>query len=251
MVVISVVRDFDLYEKLVKSNYFYGNAKFISFDNNNENIGISKRYNSFLESYDFNTEEWFVFVHEDWQLKQNLSKTIKNLDKNFIYGVCGAFYNSKKNSQYLFGQITQSKKDGTEKVLWGLPIYCAKKVDTVDCQCLIVHSSLIKKYNFAFDEKLSFDFYTEEFSINAKENFGIETKVIPIKCHHFSYGNPREAFFESIEYVKEKYKNRKYSYGATCTSALIKVPCTKNIHLSFWFKVKRKISKIFTKIFSS
>lgn len=128
MVVISVVRDFDLYEKLVKSNYFYGNAKFISFDNNNENIGISKRYNSFLESYDFNTEEWFVFVHEDWQLKQNLSKTIKNLDKNFIYGVCGAFYNSKKNSQYLFGQITQSKKMEQKKFYGVCPFTVQKKL---------------------------------------------------------------------------------------------------------------------------
>lgn len=67
--VVSVVRNIELYEKLVKNNGYYKNADFVFFDNRSENISIAKRYNSFLqESKKIHTDSWFVFCHEDWEL---------------------------------------------------------------------------------------------------------------------------------------------------------------------------------------
>ena len=70
MQVISVVRDFDTYNRLVKGNPFYSaRTNFVAFDNRVENQGISKRYNSFLDNYDYSKSDWFLFCHEDWELK--------------------------------------------------------------------------------------------------------------------------------------------------------------------------------------
>ena len=43
------------------------------------------------------------------------------------------------------------------------------KVQTFDCQCLIIHSSLINRYKLRFDENLTFDLYVEDFCANANE----------------------------------------------------------------------------------
>ena len=62
------------------------------------------------------------------------------------------------------------------------PRFCLKKelVDTVDCQCLIVHSDLIKKYHLRFDEHLQFHFYAEEFCIMASEKYNIPSYALSI-----------------------------------------------------------------------
>ena len=47
IIVVSVVRNVEMYEKLVKNNKYLKNADFVMFDNRNENISISTRYNFF------------------------------------------------------------------------------------------------------------------------------------------------------------------------------------------------------------
>lgn len=244
VIVISVVRDIELYEKVVKNNHYYTDTQFVLFDNRDKNEGIPFLYNSFLNSYDYSSPEWFLFCHEDWELLQDSRRLIKKLKIDAIYGSCGGYYNEKKNARYIYGQILQTNRDGTHPVKWGLPVYGEKTVDTLDCQCVIVHSLLIAQYGLRFDEYLQFDFYAEEFSVHAKESFGIKTKVARIKCHHYSYGNPGKAFFDSIKYVKEKYKNRKFSYGTTGTPELVKVPVTKDHILSIPCRLKRKLKTI-------
>ncbi len=85
MIVVSVVRDFELYERLVKNNSNYADAKFVSFDNSKENLTIPQRYNSFLNAYDYSKPDWFVFCHEDWKLCEQLTFP----SKDAIYGVIG------------------------------------------------------------------------------------------------------------------------------------------------------------------
>jgi hypothetical protein len=51
--VISLVRDFKMYDKLIQTNPNTKGADFISFDNRPENKPISVRYNEFLNSYDY------------------------------------------------------------------------------------------------------------------------------------------------------------------------------------------------------
>ena len=109
---------------------------------------------------------------------------------------------------------------------------------------MIVHSSLIKKYNLRFDKNLKFDLYSEDFSINAKENFNIGTKVVPIKCHHYSYGNPTNNFYENLDYLSNKYKNRKNSYATTCSDMLIKETVKGTKNLTIPQRLRRKLNKI-------
>lgn len=40
--IVSVIRNMELYEKLVKNNGYYKNADFVIFDNRSENISIAK-----------------------------------------------------------------------------------------------------------------------------------------------------------------------------------------------------------------
>lgn len=85
-----------------------------------------------------------------------------------------------------------------------------ENVDSVDCCCLIVHSSLIKQHNLLFDENLKFHCYSEDFSFNAKYNFAINTCIAPITSHHLSLGNLKSnEFIQSMDYLKNKYKGKK------------------------------------------
>ena len=247
MIVISVVRNKSMYEDFFEKNSNYTpDTKFICYDNSTENISIPVRYNTFLNSYDYSREDWFLFIHEDWQLLQKINKKMDKLNKDFIYGVSGCFYNEKDKIKYLYGHIIQSNKDGSKKIKYGLKIPFNRPliVDTVDCQCFIIHSSLIKRYNLRFDDKLMFDLYSEEFSMNAKENYNIKTKVVPIKCHHYSYGNPTQNYYESIKYLEEKYKNKKHTYATTCSDNLIGKPVKGIKNLDNLQRLKRKLNKI-------
>lgn len=93
MQVISVVRDFEMYHRLVKENPNWGDAVFSAFDNRTENKTIPVRYNAFLESYDYSHPDWFVFCHEDWELKEDLSRLLSTLNKDALYGPIGKMKN--------------------------------------------------------------------------------------------------------------------------------------------------------------
>ncbi len=243
--VVSVVRNIELYEKLVKNNPHYINAEFVMFDNRDENLSISKRYNSFLQNIkNQKKDEWLVFCHEDWELLCNLQKILSKAGKNYIYGVGGTNYNSKKNIVIWYGNIIQSNKDCSKTMHWGKSFSLAKLVDTVDCQCIIFHSSLIEKYDLTFDENLMFDFYAEDFCINADEKYGIKTMVLPVKCHHYSYGNFSANFEKSVNYTKQKYQNLSRFYSSCCTNALLPGEPSKIIRLSVLGRLQRKLGKI-------
>lgn len=244
--VVSVVRNMELYEKLVKNNGYYKNADFVIFDNRSENISIAKRYNSFLqEAKKLHTDSWFVFCHEDWELLCDLQKILAKADKNAVYGVCGTLYNVQKNIVTWYGNILQSNKDGSKIMRWGKTFHSAKIADTVDCQCIIFHSSLIEKYNLFFDENLMFDFYAEDFCMNASENYGIKTMVLPVKCHHYSYGNFSANFTSAVDYAKQKYSKLSRHYSSCCTNAFLPGEPAKIIRLSVLDRAKRKLNKIF------
>ena len=218
MFVISVVRDFALYNRLVKENCFLSEAQFVAFDNLNENKTISARYNSFLEAYDYSKPQWLIFCHEDWELKENLAEKLSLLDKNAIYGPTGRFDNMAglKENQNI-GQIINSDKNGQNAENVGLYCDVLTKVGTLDCQCLIVHSSLVEKFRLRFDEKLSFDLYVEDFCINARENYNIPTYILQINCQHYSRGTLQPRFFKQYSYLCKKWKKSKNFYVTTCS----------------------------------
>ena len=223
MKIISVVRDFDLYKKIVFNNHYYGkDVEFISFDNRTENLGISQRYNTFLNNYDYSKKDWLVFCHEDWELKEEIYPKLDILDKNCLYGPIGKIAHTKIfNLQTNIGQIENSNRDGSNLQIIGLENYNLQRASTFDCQCLIVHSSLIEKYKLRFDENLFFDLYVEDFCINARENYNIPSKILQICCHHWSWGKLSDRFWEKYSYLQKKYNKTKEYYTTTCSNEII------------------------------
>ena len=156
--IISVVRNFEMYERLVKNNPFNKGVDFIVFDNNQENLGISQRYNSFLDNYDYKQGAWFIFCHEDWEIKEDLSLRLKDLDKSCLYGPIGApFAKRILWNSAIQGSVEESQKDGQDLRTAGHYNDTLPVVGTFDCQCLIAHSSLIQQHHLRFDENLYFD----------------------------------------------------------------------------------------------
>lgn len=223
---ISVVRDFTLYEEFFQKNSFLSKCTFFAFNNNQDNIGISKRYNQFINSQDATENTWYVFCHEDFKLNEDLLVKLQDLSKDNIYCPIGAKLNSDGFHLHFreritlpfrtfYGQIIQKKKNGNSPQLIGRYIQEPIDVDCADCCCLIIHSSLIQKYNLRFDENLTFDLYAEDFCINAKEQHGIITKAIQLDCEHWSGGNVTQRYYNGLKYVNDKYPDAIYS--GTCS----------------------------------
>lgn len=254
IVVISVVRDFDLYNRLVASNVFFRNAQFVTFDNRKDNKFISVRYNQFLDSYDYSQAAWFVFCHEDWELQSDISEKLLSAPTDCLYGPIGTVL-VPENDIYrlcMLGYVKNSDKNGKNIRFYGNKCADFAKVDTFDCQCLIVHSDLVQKFNLRFDKNLQFDLYVEDFCINAFEQHGIESRILGIKCQHYSYGSILDRFKQNFAYLKEKYKESSHSYSnCLLTEALGKEPDKpiKRQRSGLWKSLKRRGYNIWNSFF--
>ena len=167
MIFISVVRNEKMYHDFVTHNPYNKGGEFIAYDNNQENIAIPLCYNHFLDTYDYSKPDWFIFCHEDWQAKQNWLPTVQTLDKKSIYGTFGTKLKIRGNKakKFYIGQIEASHKDGSCHAVIGKNVPVGTKVETFDCMCLIIHSSLVQKHHIRFDEKLDWHHYAEELCI--------------------------------------------------------------------------------------
>lgn len=242
MKVISVVRDFCFYEKVVLHNPYYDSkADFITIDNRVENLGIAQRYNQFLNSYDYCKEDWFIFCHEDWELKEDIYSKLENLDKDCLYGPIGKVaHTGIFKLQTNIGQIENCNRDGSNLQIIGLSNYNLKRASTFDCQCLIVHSSLIQKYKLRFDENLFFDLYVEDFCINAREIWGVSSRILQLHCRHWSWGKLSDSFIKKYSYLQMKYSKSKEYYTSTCSNEII----GNNFLLPFYIYFYKKIRKL-------
>lgn len=222
---ISVVNDVKLYEKCVSLNPFVVNNKnnhLVFLDNTKESKPVSVSYNNFLDNYDYNKDAWFVFCHNDWELLQDIDPITANLDKNSLYGPIGSklFRKGRMVVRASKGFCYETKRDGSENKTCGEWPEKKVMVDTVDCQCLIVHSSLVKKYNLRFDEKFAWHLYAEDFCINALLSHDIKTYAIGIACcHHSDAGFTTDIFQgykEALAYFNTKYPNHLFGGTVSC-----------------------------------
>lgn len=240
--VITVLKNLSVYNRCVKNNIFNKSNELVVLDNREKNENLTILYNEFLDNYDYTNQTWFVFCHEDWQLKEDLNTLLKKLDRDCLYGPIGVPMNLGilLYSNRPIGQIENSDKDGNKYKINGSFVKRPIKVGTFDCQCLIVHSSLVKKHKLRFDEKLSFDLYVEDFCINANERHNIPSMVIQIKCQHFSWGSIQPRFHQQYKYLQEKYVWSKNFYITTCSGSFIgsKKPLKR-----FLFRIANKIFK--------
>ena len=226
MIFITVARNLKMYEALVKNNKYNQGAEFVYYDNNQKNVAITKRYNHFLDNYNYDKEDWFIFCHEDWQVKKAWFGYFKILDKDSVYGVCGtllAVNNHNHVCTYFCGQIKQCNKDGSNPSKFGNWVKIGTEVETFDCMCIIMHSSLVKKHNIRFDENLDWHLYSEELSIRFKEDHGIKSRILPVRCKHWSYGvsMPNADFDAAFNYVANKHRSAENLYATTVTNKYI------------------------------
>ena len=211
-VFVAVVRDHDMYARLVKGNPSNAGGKFVAFDNLAENLSVTARYNSFLDSWDYSREAWFVFVHEDYEFLEPVGPLLAKADRKSIYGTCGA--RSTHPGDDIVWALN-SNRDGTNLGVYGRPFRGQPTVLTSDCNCLMVHSSLVREFGLRFDEKLTFDLYAEDFEIGAFERFGIATRILGVANHHYSFGNIAPRFFVQRRYLMDKYRDASRVYGTT------------------------------------
>jgi len=88
-------------------------------------------------------------------------------------------------------------------------------VSTLDCMCLIVHARLVRRFGLRFDENLTFDLYTEVFSADARELYGVRTFAVPIHCRHWSFGAFGDRYYKQLEYVRGKFSRSRHTYCST------------------------------------
>ena len=237
-VVISVVRDREMYAQCVENNQFWDGCELVALDNTvvNEHIGV--KYNRFLNSFDYSKPAWLIFCHEDWQLKEDITPRLGNLDCSTLWGPIGARTRRRfwiYAQWQLQGLVEECRKDGSGLKNSGLPCEEGTEVDTFDCQCLIVHSSFIEKTGLRFDEKLSYDLYVEDFCIAANERFGVKSRILPLKCLHHSGGNLQPRYYEQEAYLSEKWA--KGAYAATSSWLIGK-------SANWWWRFTVAIKKI-------
>ena len=221
----------DVFGRYVGSNSHVNRYPIVLYDNSVEKVGIAERYNHFIERQ--MGEGWCIFMHHDLCFDEDPLPRIHRLPTNIIYGVTGTRLGKRRRYAYvglsrkngltlraghyyglqLLGRIKCRTEIREEKIV-GTPVEDPAVVDTVDCCCLIVHSSLIRRYELRFDPLLAWHFYSEDFSLNAQRSHGIETRVVQMDCGHYGYGRPDEDFYQSQRYLVKKY--REMLFSSTC-----------------------------------
>ena len=202
--VVSVVRDRAMYARCLSDNPHCRDTVLCPVYNQPENQGIPFRYNQFLST--FQKEGWLVFCHEDWMPLEDLKPCLQGLDRQFLYGPIGAYMETCPHADFihLCGDILQCRKDGSRtKHIRGT--WTDGQADCFDCQCIIVHSSLLRGQSLRFDEHLSFDLYAEDFCAAAWQK-GVPSRILPLRCRHYSGGNVGPRYWEGLDYLRAKYQ---------------------------------------------
>ena len=210
IVFISAVRDYSAYNRYVRQNGRFDHYSFAPLDNSTRNLPVPVLYNRFLDSYDYLNEAWFIFCHEDLEFIEDPGLTVKGLATSALYGPIGSARIGIMGfgMQVLRGCIKWSKKgeacDGSRSI--GRYLTRPARVDTFDCCCLIVHSSLVNKFKLRFDEELKFDLYVEDFCASAKEQHNILSYAVQMDVCHHSDSPATERLWRHLPYLAEKYK---------------------------------------------
>jgi len=228
--IVTVVNNFDVFNSTIRENRFMNAFPIHLYDNTRDNIGISRRYNDFIENH-MQADSWVVFCHQDFGFEEDVSRKVHALDKNCIYGPVGTA--AEKQLVFIFalgrygferfrlgiyrravtlGQITQKTAEKTVRM--GRYLKRPMNVDTVDCCCMIIHSSLIARKNLRFDQALDWHLYVEDFCLGAKYHHDILTKSVQLNSIHYSSGNVNFDFLDKLTFIKKKYKTETFS--TTC-----------------------------------
>lgn len=218
VVCVAVVRDHDRYRMCFDENPHVEKCERVLLDNCAENLPIPVRYNAFLNRYDYSKLAWFVFAHEDFEIRDDLAKKLNGCDKNSLWSPIGCYRQSVfgiGRQRYVGTIYDANRKTGVGLILQGRPVKKGTKVETFDCCCLIVHSSLVQKCNLRFDERLSFDLYVEDFCASAWVNHGVSSRILPFESVHYSLSVPQDRYYRHLPYLRSKYPHN--CFVGTCS----------------------------------
>jgi hypothetical protein len=219
--IICVKNNDVVFRSMIGENSHMNRYPITVYDNAQENIGIPKRYNDFIE-HRMQDDAWLVFCHQDFGFSEDPGPRLAGLSREQIYGPIGA---ARKKGLYirsgrvvfekkvLLGQIRQARGDA-QFFDHGIRLTHPMQVDTVDCCCLIVHASLVGKHGLRFDEHLDFHLYAEEFSLNAWRSHRVRTMAVQMEARHLSFGDTSQDFHRSLDYVRAKYPGQRFA--GTC-----------------------------------
>lgn len=241
---VSVVRDFAMYRHCLAENPCCVGMERVVLDNTVENRSISSRYNQFIDN--LQGDAWVVFCHEDWMPQEPLLPRLQGLDRRFLYGPIGAVLEECPNADFIHisGSIEQCRKNGSG-LRRNRGTWLDDRTDTFDCQCVIAHSSLLKGKGLRFDENLSFDLYVEDFCAAAWLQ-GCPSRILSLRCRHYSGGKVGERFWQGLAYLREKYKDcpkrfptpvdRRNSFGGNQQKRIYNYRRSPNARLRYWLK---------------
>jgi len=200
----SVFIDQTMYRSFFELNPYLWPYECTGIDNRGDNLGLPALYNRVISQH-LEDDCWLFFVHEDFEIRQSL-RSILALDPGHVYGTFGV--RMQGNYPVAYGEHTCSNKDGSEAVQVGLPITDVVQVSSLDCQSVLVHTSLLRQFpELRFDENLTFDLYAEDFSMQAQFHHGLAVYVFPLACQHFSKGRVTERYHRGLAYLAEKFPN--------------------------------------------
>ena len=156
-----------------------------------------------------------MFCHEDFEFLEDIGGILSKLTTNRLYGPIGSvrvgFFGFGR--QVVYGSIKWTKKGdevSSDKEI-GRHLTRPVRVETFDCCCLIVHSSLVRRFGLRFDKNLEFDMYVEDLCAAAYECHKICSYAIQIDACHHSDANATERLWRHLPYLASKYRNRCYS----------------------------------------
>ncbi len=226
LTVVSVVRDFEMYDRCIKNNPHLAGARLVAFDNREDNLPIPVRYNAFLDALPADTE-WILFAHEDFELREDPRPLLARRNPLLPLGHIGT---RRVGGLFLFpsGFLTDSWRDGSgHQVLnptWLIQTLSNGKVECFDCCGFYLHVDALRAWKLRFDERCMWDMYAEDiccqFMLASKRIPGI----LPAVAHHWSRGNTASpTFLAAKAYLDEKYCDHFFA-GGTCTFSIGKTP---------------------------
>lgn len=220
----------------------------IQMDNNRDK-GLPERYNEFIDRH-LNSDAWLVFIHDDVQLLEDIEPKLAGIPKDIIYGACGAKKTNGKGE--IVGKIyaQDHRINNGQQITLGREVDGYEIVPTFDPLIIIMHTDLLKDYHALspdewfrsdekeevktckrnkarFDEKLGYHLFSEELSIRAKKNYGINSAVLQLDLCHYSWGTKTPEYYTALEYIHKKHNIKRFI--GTC-----EVSCMDNSTAEDW-----------------
>jgi len=142
---------------------------------------------------DLKSKQWLVFCNDWIRFLKKIEPVLENKKKNFLYGITGArFKKDEKKLQVFDGRTGYKNLEN-------------KIVDSIGQGCMILHSSILKKFDLKFDENFV-EGYMVDFSLQCRTN-DIKIAIIPVE----SKFKERIMPFEEEEIFRNKLR-QKYSH---------------------------------------